>query len=129
MVFWISVFLFTIAIPLAMLVFGILFIRAAFVGFSANIAYRSRRSRRSKATWSYANKMVGSMLIVFGSIMLPIYSIIMLLTYKGNESFIGLYGGILILCSIIPVLISFLPVEGLLKKNFDIYGKRKKPKD
>lgn len=129
MVFWISVFLFTIAIPLAMLVFGILFIRAAFVGFSSNVGYRTRRSRRSKATWSYANKMVGSLLIIFGTVLLPVYSILMLTLTDSNESLIGLYSGILILCSFVPIIISFLPVEGLLKKNFDIYGQRKKPKD
>ena len=128
MVFWVAVSLISIAIPLSMIIIGILFIRAAFVGFSSNIGYRSHRSRRSREEWAFANKSIGRSLIVFGSILLPIYSIIMLVLFNSNESTVGLFGGILILVSLIPVLLSVLPVERKLRKNFDIFGKRK-PKE
>ena len=126
MIFWLCIFLISVGIPVAMIVFGILFIRAAFIGFISSVGYRSRRSRRSSDEWAFANKMVGRHLIIFGSILLPIYLFIMLLLFTATESVVGLYGGIMILFSIIPVVLSFLPVERKLKKNFNFYGQRRK---
>ena len=125
MLFWLAVSLVSIGIPLAMIILGILFIRAAFVGFTSFVSYSTRRSRRSKEEWAYANKSLGRALIIFGALLLPVYSIIMLALFSANESLVGLFGGIIILTSIIPVLISVLPIERRLKKKFDIFGHRK----
>ena len=125
MLFWLAVSLVCVGIPLAMIILGILFIRAAFVGYTSAISYSSRRSRRSREEWAYANKMLGRTLLIFGVLLLPIYSIIMLTLFSANESIVGLFGGIMILVSIFPVLISVLPIEGRLKKKCDIFGQRK----
>lgn len=87
--------------------------------------YRSRRSMMNLDTWKFAHENCGKRWWRIGWIMLIATILIQIPFYEKDESMIGTLGLILCVLECTILLISIIPTENALKKNFDDDGNRK----
>ena len=107
-------------IPIIMIVFGLYFRRGGPKKVNWWIGYRTSMASKNQETWVFAHKYVGKLWVPFGFIF-AIFSIgAIILAEHGT-----LLAGIGMAQFIAFCLITFIPVETALRKEFDKNGERK----
>jgi len=122
---WIFMFIVDLLVPITMIGFGSLFIKKAPGQINSVFGYRSSRSMKNKETWKFAHRYCGTIWRTAGWIMLFITMILMFFIVHKSVKLIGIFGGILCLLQSIVLILTIIPVESALKKNFDEYGRRR----
>ena len=116
-------------VPLIMLVFGIVFLKKSPNKINPVYGYRSRRSMKSPEAWKFAHFLCGKIWLYAGIVMLSLTILAMLLVLNKSQDTIGLVGTITLYVQLAVIVLSIIPVEIALKRNFDENGNRKSPKN
>lgn len=116
-------------VPLIMLIFGIVFLKKSPNKINPVYGYRSRRSMKSIDAWKFAHFLCGKIWLYAGIVMLLLTILAMLLVLKKSEETIGTVAQIVIYVQLAVLLLSIIPVEASLKRNFDENGNKKSPKN
>ncbi len=110
--------------PAVMIIFGALFKKAAPKEINYLFGYRTERSMKNQETWSFAHNLCGKIWLICGLVLLPTSVIPMLFVIEKSKDTIGTASIIIIFVQLAVLLLSLIPVERALKKNFDKDGKR-----
>lgn len=116
-------------VPLIMLIFGIVFLKKSPNKINPVYGYRSRRSMKSPEAWKFAHYLCAKIWLYAGIVMLLLTILAMLLVLKKSEETIGTVAQIVIYVQLAVLLLSIIPVEASLKRNFDENGNKKSPKN
>ena len=123
--FWIFMLLMCLLVPLTMAVCGRIFTENT-PAFGSAFGYKTRRSTRNRNTWAFAHQYIGRLWFFSGVIMLPlsVLGMVLLALHKPIDT-VGTVGGVIsgIQCAV--MVLTILPTEQALKRNFDDYGRRK----
>ena len=114
----------SLLIPSIMIVFGIVFSLFSPKEINSFYGYRTTMSMINKDTWKFAHLYCGKIRIVVGAVML-ILSALTVLLLRGSDDNITVIAGIIIIVQTVILILSVIPVEMALRKNFDREGKRK----
>ena len=87
--------------------------------------YRSRRSSVNENTWRFANKNCGRRWWIIGWIMFVPTVLVQLPFYGNDEDTVGKVGLIICIIECAVMLLSIIPTETALKKEFNDDGTRK----
>ena len=74
---------------------------------------------KNRDTWTFAHKYCGKIWYICGWILLVVTIPAMLPVMKADEDTVGSVGTVLCLLQIIPLILSIVPTELALRKNFD----------
>lgn len=120
--FWIFMFCCTLLIPIIMIVAGNSMRRGKIETINSIIGYRTRRSMQNQQTWDYAHRECGLLWRRWGSTMLVLTVIAMLLFMGEDTDHIGVAGCVITVLQMIPLFLSIVIVEKKLRENFDENG-------
>jgi hypothetical protein len=123
--FWFFMLLMVLLIPLIMLGFGLYSSKRAPDNINFFFGYRTTMSMKNSDTWVFAHKHCGKLWKKLSCIMLPLSLLIMLFAIKKEDDIIAVYGAVLCIVQLIALMLSIIPTEKALKKNFDENGKRR----
>lgn len=123
--FWIFMLCMVILVPLLMIIFGAYFKNKSPKEINYIFGYRTTMSMKNNDTWQFAHSLIGKIWIYFGIALLIISVIPMLFILHSDESTVGIIGVILSFIDTGIMILTIIPVERALKKNFDENGKRK----
>ncbi|EYE87243.1 membrane protein [Fervidicella metallireducens AeB] len=124
--FWIFMFICVLLIPLTTVGLGKLFIKNPPKEINKVFGYRTSMSMKNKYTWEFAHKYCGELWVKLGLIMIVPTVIVMLFLLGKDADVVGMYGGILCIIQAVFLLFSIFPTEKALRKNFDVFGNRKR---
>lgn len=120
MEFWIYMTVVTFLLPLTMLGFGLLLYKKP-PNKNASFGYRTKASMKNETTWAFSQKFCGRLWIINGACMLCLPFAMFAVINKDTET-IGLFGAVLTIMPIIPMIISIILTEITLKRKFDKNG-------
>ena len=123
--FFVFMFIMCIFIPAIMILFGALFKKRAPGKINMLFGYRTARSMKSEESWEFAHRKLGRIWLILGIITLVVSAAVMLFAAGGDKDEVGRTGTALIYGELAVMLLSIIPVEAALRKNFDKDGKRK----
>ena len=126
---WIILSVTSLIIPLIMLIFSIIFLKKAPDKINPVYGYRSRRSMKSKEAWKFAHYLCAKIWLIASIILLTLTAVAMLLVINKSENVIGTVGQIVTYSQLAVIVLSIIPVEVSLKRNFDENGNRKNSDD
>lgn len=81
------------------------------------VGYRTRRSMKNQQTWDYAHRECGLLWRRWGSTMLVLTVIAMLLFMGEDTDHIGVVGSVITVLQMIPLFLSIVIVEKKLREN------------
>ena len=120
--FWIFMFCCTLLIPIIMIVVGNSMRLGKFKTINFVTGYRTRRSMKNQQTWDYAHRECGLLWRRWGSTMLVLTVIAMLLFMGEDTDHIGVAGCVITVLQMIPLFLSIVIVEKKLREKFDENG-------
>jgi len=129
MLFWVYMTFFAILIPVTMIGFGYYFRKKAPGNINMFFGYRTAMSMKNNETWIFAHKYCGKIWYIGGFIFLIISVIIMLFVLGKDIDTVGYVGAGCTFLPIIGIIISIVLTENALKKKFNKYGHKIRPKE
>ena len=123
--FWIFMACCTLLIPVIMICTGAALRRGKFSTINPVSGYRTRRSMQNQQTWDYAQRECGRLWQRWGWGELIATVVLMLLFLGEKTESVGIFGGVLCLLQIVPLLVSIFVVEKKLQATFDENGVRR----
>ena len=120
--FWIFMFCFTMLIPIIMIIDCNSMRLCKFKTINSIVGYRTRRSMKNQQTWDYAHRECGLLWRRWGSTMLVLTVIAMLLFMGEDTDHIGVVGSVITVLQMIPLFLSIAIVEKKLREKFDENG-------
>lgn len=120
--FWIFMTCCTLLIPVIMVCTGAALRRGKFSTINPVSGYRTRRSMQNQQTWDYAQRECGRLWQRWGWGELIATVVLMLLFLGEKTESVGIFGGVLCLLQIVPLLVSIFVVEKKLQAAFDENG-------
>ncbi len=124
MAFWVFMAVVSLFIPIIMVIFGKSFLKAAPKEINGIYGYRTAMSMKNQDTWEFAHKHFGKVWFYAGLILLPLNIIPLLFVMGESKDLIGTVGIVVCLIDTAVMLLSIIPTERALKKNFDSDGNR-----
>lgn len=124
MAFWVFMAVVSLFIPIIMVIFGKSFLKAAPKEINGIYGYRTAMSMKNQDTWEFAHKHFGKVWFYAGLILLPLNIIPLLFVMGEGKDLIGTVGILVCLIDTAVMLLSIIPTEKALKKNFDSDGNR-----
>lgn len=122
---WIFTTATVLLIPAIMMIFGLAFRNKAPKEINYIFGYRTARSMKTQETWEFAHLLLGKIWFRCGLTLLVISLVLMLLVLGKDQDIIGNFGMIITYVELGVLIVTIIPVEKALKKNFDKDGKRK----
>lgn len=124
--FWFFMLVMALLTPISMMILGNRFLKCPPNEISTAFGYRTVRSMQNRETWAFAQRCFGKWCKRCSALLLPI-SVCMMLTVWGKRiAEMGMMAVIVIIAQvIILLLVTLLPTERALKKNFDACGRRR----
>ena len=107
-----------------MVIFGKSFLKAAPKEINGIYGYRTAMSMKNQDTWEFAHKHFGKVWFYAGLILLPLNIIPLLFVIDKGTDLISTVGTVVCMVDIFVMLLSIIPTERALKKNFDSDGNR-----
>lgn len=124
MAFWVFMAVVSLFVPIIMVIFGKSFLKAAPKEINGIYGYRTAMSMKNQDTWEFAHKHFGKVWFYAGLILLPLNIIPLLFVMGEGKDLIGTVGIVVCLIDTAVMLLSIIPTERALKKNFDSDGNR-----
>lgn len=124
MAFWVFMAVVSLFIPIIMVIFGKSFLKAAPKEINGIYGYRTTMSMKNQDTWEFAHKHCGKVWFYAGLILLPLNIIPLLFVIGKGTDLIGTVGIVICLVDTVLMVLSIIPTEMALKKNFDSDGNR-----
>lgn len=112
-------------IPVLMIVFGGVMLKNPPRKMNDFYGYRTTMSRINQDTWDFAHQVCGKLWWKTGWIMLFLSALIQIPFINHNQDTIAIVGSILMLIQCLCLVISIIPVERALSRNFNSDGSRK----
>lgn len=122
MAFWVFMAVVSLFVPIIMVIFGKSFLKAAPKEINGIYGYRTAMSMKNQDTWEFAHKHFGKVWFYAGLILLPLNIIPLLFVMGESKDLIGTVGIVVCLIDTAVMLLSIIPTERALKKNFDSDG-------
>ena len=122
MLFWWFLFFCDLLIPVSMIFAGHWMEKHCAKRMSRFSGYRTARSMKNTQTWRFANKFCGRLWKKTGGVLTLLSVFVQLFFLKGTERELGIFSCILVFVQTVCMLLTILPVEKALKKEFDEYG-------
>ncbi len=126
MAFWIFMLAMDLLVPFTMLIFGWLFLKKPPRNVNGAYGYRTSMSTKNRETWAFAHQYCGRLWFRWGLGMLPVSVIAMCLCLNKDMDTIGNMGGAVCMVQCVILVLTILPTERALKKQFDREGRRRK---
>jgi len=123
--FWIFMLVMNLLIPFTMIGFGRYFMKKAPANINMLFGYRTSRSMKNMDTWVFAHKCIGKIWYRLGLTLIPVTILAMIAIYKRDIDTIGMIGGGFTLIQCFILVLTIIPVERALKKEFDEYGRKR----
>lgn len=120
--FWVFMFCCDLLIPIIMIIAGNSMRLGKFKTINSIVGYRTRRSMKNQQTWDYAHRECGLLWRRWGSTMLVLTVIAMLLFMGEDTDHIGVVGSVITVLQMIPLFLSIVIVEKKLREKFDENG-------
>jgi len=124
--FWVFMMVMNLLIPFIMIVFGKVFIKNAPKEINWAYGYRSSMSMKNKETWQFAHHYCGRLWTYIGYVSLVLTALSMLFVLGKDTDTVGIFGGVVSGVQIVILLLSIVPTELALRRNFDKNGEWKK---
>ena len=125
MVFFITMFVCTLLLPLIMLISGYCMYKNPPKEINGWVGYRTQMSKKNKDTWAFAHDYCGRLWMKLGRILLIPTIIIQIPCIQYSDNIISIVVLIIEVIQLIVLLASIVPVEKALKKTFDENGVRR----
>ena len=125
MVFFITMFVCTLLLPLIMLISGYSMYKNPTKEINGWVGYRTQMSKKNKDTWAFAHDYCGRLWMKLGRILLIPTIIIQIPCIQYSDNIISIVVLIIEGIQLIVLLASIVPVEKALKKTFDENGVRR----
>jgi uncharacterized membrane protein len=123
--FWWFMFICDLLIPLLMIICGRMMWKKPPKSINSITGYRTSRSMKNTDTWNFAHDYCGRLWWKMGWIMLIPSIIVPLPFYNSLANTIGIVGGILCTVQCVMMVVSMIPTETALKRNFTDEGMRR----
>lgn len=123
--FWWIMLICALIIPFIMIVAGRLMWKHCPKEINRLIGYRTKRSMRNEDTWKFAHDFCGKLWWIMGWIILLPSALAQLPFYNSTYTTIGIAIAITAIVQIIALIISIIPTEIALRKNFSDNDKRR----
>ena len=120
--FWIFMLVCCLLLPAVMMLFGVIFTKHPPRKINPVYGYRTARSMKTPETWEFAHKYCGKMWKKAGLILLPLSLLAMLPVVGKSEDVIGIWGCVMLLIQMVPMIASLVLTERALAKHFDRGG-------
>ncbi len=121
---WIALVFPTLLVPLTMVGFGWLLSKKAPKSINWLFGYRTSRSMKNDETWRFAQKKIGRLWLIWGSTMLLLTLALLLILFGKDDRLFEKAGLVLTVVQLVVLILSIIPVERALKRNFDKDGRR-----
>ncbi len=122
--FWIFCFFMVSLIPMTMVLLGKRYSSKPPKKINLISGYRTTMSMKNQETWVFANKLMGKIWFKVGLVLLPISDLPMLFVIGKDKDTIATVLTVFTLVQVACMLISIIPIEKELRKNFDKEGNR-----
>lgn len=113
-------------IPFTMIFFGNLFSKKAPKEINPLFGYRTSRSMKNRDTWEFAHKRVGKIWFLCGIILLPVSMIPMCFVMGKEIEIVSILGLVICMIQTVLIVLTLIPVEAALRREFDEDGRRRK---
>jgi len=123
--FWLYMTLVAVVIPFAMILVGYRLTGKIPVKRSSPFGYRSKRAKLNDDTWEFANKHCGKTWYMLGIALVVLSLGVMRGCRAESREMMVVIGGALVILQFFALLISMLPTELALRRNFDEQGNRR----
>ena len=123
--FWWFMFICDLIIPITFIVCGRMMWKHTPEKINSLIGYRTSRSMKNRNTWKFAQIYCGKLWWKIGWIIVLPSTIIQIPFYNSSENDIGTLGGILVSVQCVILILSIIPTEIALRKNFTEDGIRR----
>ena len=122
---WLSELVLVLVIPILVFAFGTHFDKkGAPRNINSFFGYRTARSVRSWETWSFAHAKIGRLWKLIGLIMVPVSAGLFAILIKKSEDTMSVFGLLIMLLQLVPIIVSIVIVEKSLKQSFNERGER-----
>lgn len=125
MIFFITMFICNLLMPLIMLIAGYCMYKKPPKEINGWVGYRTNMSKKNKDTWTFAHDYCGKLWIKLGLILLLPTIIVQIPFVHCSDDTIGIVACIVEGVQLIVLLASIIPVEKALKNTFDENGVRR----
>lgn len=125
MAYWIMLLGFLILLPLTMIFLGLRFINKPPKKINYIYGYRTTMSMKNTETWLFAHHYLGKIWWKLGFVALVISVIPVLFVIGASEESIDTVAITVIAFQAFFLILSIIPVEIALRKEFDTFGRRK----
>lgn len=122
--FWIWMFIVAILCPTIMIVAGLYFRKSTPKKINAIFGYRTTMSMKNKDTWEFAHKYIGNLWSVLGFTLIVPSAVPMFFLIDKSEELISVFSLVICFVGMAAIIVSIIPTEKALKKNFDKDGNR-----
>lgn len=126
MAVWIVMLAITLLCPATMLLIGWSFRRNAPAKINRVYGYRTARSMKNSDTWAFAHRVCGKVWLISGAGLALLSVIAMLFCLGRDVDFICWYALAVVGVQVAVMLLSIVPVELALRRNFTEAGKRRR---
>lgn len=126
MIFFFSMFICNLLIPLVMLIGGYFMNKKPPKEINGWIGYRTKRSKKNKDTWAFAHEYCGRSWMKKGWIFLVLSILVQLPFMKSKDEEIGILTLVLETVQMIALLGSVIRTERALERTFDSDGNKDK---
>lgn len=123
--FWWFMLICDLIIPITFIVCGRMMWKHTPDKINSLIGYRTSRSMKNRNTWKFAQIYCGKLWWKIGWIMVLPSTIIQIPFYNSSENDIGTLGGTLVSVQCVILILSIIPTEIALRKNFTEDGLRR----
>lgn len=124
---WVFIMLFVcnLLIPLLMLLVGLVWEKHAVKDINGIIGYRTARSMKNEETWNFAQRYMGKIWKKTGFVLFIPSIAVNIIWFFADKNVFSIVTAVLETVQVIVLLITIIPVERALKKNFDENGNRR----
>ena len=111
--------------PLIMIGFGWRFIKKPPKDINGLYGYRTSMSMKNQDTWDFAHRTCGRIWLMVGLVMLPLAALAWMRTRSDSVGDAAVRNIGIEVVEIVVLLLTIIPVERALKRNFDKNGNRR----
>lgn len=123
--FFILLFVCNLLIPLLMLIIGLVWEKHPVTDINGAIGYRTARSMKNQETWNFAQHYMGKIWKKTGFALFFPSIVVNIICFFVGEDVFAIVTAVLETVQVIVLLVSIIPIERALKKNFDENGNRR----
>lgn len=120
--FWWMMLAFNLLVPIIMILSGRMMRMHCPEDINGAFGYRTKRSMKNKETWKFAHTYCGKLWWKIGFILLILTIFVHMLFLRGSMETVSVSSLLLMFLQTAVMLLTIIPTENALKKNFDDQG-------